>query len=57
MLSDLWDEKKRDSFPLSMKSKIYRLFEREKPVHKVLNGGKPADVFLRRKNKISGVLV
>ncbi|CAN1300484.1 Reticulon-like protein B1 [Linum perenne] len=40
-----------------MKSKIYRLFGRERPVHKVLGGGKPADVFLWRNKKIStGVL-
>ncbi|KAD6453236.1 hypothetical protein R6Q59_024813 [Mikania micrantha] len=36
-----------------MKSKIYRLFGREKPVHKVFGGGKPADVFLWRNKKIS----
>lgn len=38
---------------VSMKSKIYRLFGREKPVHKVFGGGKPADVFLWRNKKIS----
>ncbi|KAK9293350.1 hypothetical protein L1049_021342 [Liquidambar formosana] len=37
----------------AVKSKIYRLFGREKPVHKVLGGGKPADVFLWRNKKIS----
>ncbi|KAF8412178.1 hypothetical protein HHK36_000137 [Tetracentron sinense] len=43
--------------PSSMKSKIYRPFGREKPVHKVFGGGKPADVFLWRNKKISaGVL-
>ncbi|KAJ8768598.1 hypothetical protein K2173_022719 [Erythroxylum novogranatense] len=41
----------------SIKSKISRLFGREKPVHKVLGGGKPADIFLWRNKKISaGVL-
>ncbi|THG06740.1 reticulon-like protein B1 [Camellia sinensis] len=41
----------------SLKSKVFRLFGREKPVHKVLGGGKPADVFLWRNKKISaGVL-
>lgn len=35
------------------KAKVYRLFGREKPVHKVLGGGKPADVFLWRNKKIS----
>lgn len=39
----------------SMKSK--RLFGRERPVHQVFGGGKPADVFLWRNKKISaGVL-
>ncbi|KAF9667443.1 hypothetical protein SADUNF_Sadunf15G0023600 [Salix dunnii] len=41
----------------AVKSKVFRLFGREKPVHKVLGGGKPADVFLWRNKKISaGVL-
>ncbi|KAL8138889.1 hypothetical protein V2J09_004890 [Rumex salicifolius] len=40
--------------PSSLKSKINRLFGREKPVHKVLGGGKPADVLLWRNKKISG---
>ncbi|KAG6480329.1 reticulon-like protein B2 [Zingiber officinale] len=34
-------------------AKIYRLFGREKPLHTVLGGGKPADVFLWRNRKIS----
>ncbi|XP_010671578.2 reticulon-like protein B4 [Beta vulgaris subsp. vulgaris] len=37
----------------STSSKIYRLFGRQKPVHKVLGGGKPADVLLWRNKKIS----
>ncbi|XP_047340887.1 reticulon-like protein B1 [Impatiens glandulifera] len=37
----------------SLKSKVFRLFGREKPVHQVLGGGKPADVFLWRNKKIS----
>ncbi|KAK9743058.1 hypothetical protein RND81_03G214200 [Saponaria officinalis] len=37
----------------SVKTKISRLFGREKPVHQVLGGGKPADVFLWRNKKIS----
>ncbi|XP_006654676.1 reticulon-like protein B1 [Oryza brachyantha] len=41
----------------AVKAKIYRLFGREKPVHSVLGGGKPADLFLWRNKKISvGVL-
>ncbi|TYH10240.1 hypothetical protein ES288_A07G163300v1 [Gossypium darwinii] len=43
--------------PISVKAKIYRLFGRERPLHHVLGGGKPADVFLWRNKKISaGVL-
>ncbi|KAL2543696.1 Reticulon-like protein B2 [Forsythia ovata] len=50
--SDDEDEKKS-----SIKAKAYRLFGREKPVHKALGGGKPADVFLWRDKKVSaGVL-
>ncbi|KAI3829254.1 hypothetical protein L1987_03372 [Smallanthus sonchifolius] len=45
--------KKKHHDASSMKSKIYRLFGREKPVHKVFGGGKPADVFLWRNKKIS----
>ncbi|XP_061349830.1 reticulon-like protein B1 [Gastrolobium bilobum] len=41
----------------SIKDKVYRLFGREKPLHSVLGGGKPADVLLWRNKKISaGVL-
>ncbi|KAH0857342.1 hypothetical protein HID58_085603 [Brassica napus] len=48
--SDSDDEKKASS----IKTKIYRLFGREKPVHKVFGGGKPADIFLWRNKKVSG---
>ncbi|GLT25462.1 hypothetical protein SLA2020_416750 [Shorea laevis] len=51
------DSDHEKSSPSSVKSKIYRLFGRERPVHKVLGGGKPADIFLWRNKKISaGVL-
>ncbi|CAL5339958.1 unnamed protein product [Camellia sinensis] len=50
-------KKKPSSPPSSVKTKIFRLFGREKPVHKVFGGGKPADIFLWRNKKISaGVL-
>ncbi|CAN6443926.1 unnamed protein product [Victoria cruziana] len=50
--SDSDDDKKE-----SVKAAVYRLFGRQQPVHKVLGGGKPADVFLWRNKKISsGVL-
>ncbi|KAL5227248.1 hypothetical protein ABZP36_015513 [Zizania latifolia] len=39
------------------KAKVFRLFGRERPIHNVLGGGKPADVFLWRNRNISaGVL-
>ncbi|KQK03378.1 reticulon-like protein B1 [Brachypodium distachyon] len=39
------------------KAKMFRLFGREQPIHKVLGGGKPADVFMwRNKNISAGVL-
>nr|GLL28199.1 reticulon-like protein B3 [Ipomoea trifida] len=55
--SDSDDEKHKESPVEAVKAKIYRLFGREKPVHKVLGGGKPADIFLWRDKKVSaGVL-
>lgn len=55
--SDSDDERKKPSAPPPPKEeekpKIFRLFGRERPVHKVLGGGKPADVFLWRNKKIS----
>ncbi|KAH7511370.1 hypothetical protein ACOSP7_000912 [Xanthoceras sorbifolium] len=50
-------DSKKPVSPSSVKAKIFRLFGRERPVHQVLGGGKPADVFLWRNKKISaGVL-
>uniref|UniRef100_A0A8R7RAV9 Reticulon-like protein n=1 Tax=Triticum urartu TaxID=4572 RepID=A0A8R7RAV9_TRIUA len=48
------DDEGRSGSSSSVKAKIYRLFGREKPVHSVLGGGKPADLFLWRNKKISG---
>ncbi|KAF8113132.1 hypothetical protein N665_0056s0037 [Sinapis alba] len=48
------DDEKKPSSPSSLKSKVYRLFGRERPVHKVLGGGKPADIFMWKNKKISG---
>ncbi|XP_052207389.1 reticulon-like protein B5 [Diospyros lotus] len=53
--SDSDSEKKYKSH--SSKAKIHRLFGREKPVHVVLGGGKPADIFLWRDKKISGAVM
>ncbi|KAI4338695.1 hypothetical protein MLD38_023721 [Melastoma candidum] len=36
-----------------VKNKVFRLFGRERPVHTVLGGGKPADLLLWRDKKIS----
>jgi hypothetical protein len=52
--SESEDEKKSASSPSPVQSKNSRLFGREKPVHQVLGGGKPADVFLWRNKKVSG---
>lgn len=47
------EKEKKSSSSDSLKNKVYRLFGREKPLHNVLGGGKPADVFLWRNKKIS----
>ncbi|KAL1213919.1 Reticulon-like protein B3 [Cardamine amara subsp. amara] len=52
--SDSDDEKKKSESSSTLKTKIYRLFGREQPVHKVFGGGKPADIFLWRNKKVSG---
>lgn len=55
--SDSDDDKKEESTIEAVKNKVYRILGRDKPIHKVLGGGKPADVFLWRNKKISaGVL-
>nr|KJB19088.1 hypothetical protein B456_003G084400 [Gossypium raimondii] len=48
--SDSDDDKPSES---SIKDKVFRLFGREKPVHHVFGGGKPADILLWRNKKIS----
>lgn len=45
------------SEPSAVKAKIYRLFGRERPVHKVFGGGKPADLFLWRDKKVSATIL
>ncbi|CAA2934981.1 reticulon B5 [Olea europaea subsp. europaea] len=51
------DSEKKPASPSSVKAKIYRLFGRDKPVHKVFGGGKPADIFLWRNKKISAAVL
>jgi len=46
-----------DDSSTSFKSKVFRMFGREKPVHKIFGGGKPADVFLWRNKKVSGAVL
>ncbi|KAJ6794178.1 reticulon-like protein B4 [Iris pallida] len=51
------DSDEERSEPSDIKAKIYRLFGREQPVHKVLGGGKPADLFLWRDKKVSAAIL
>ncbi|KAG0454672.1 hypothetical protein HPP92_023634 [Vanilla planifolia] len=56
--SDSDDEKNhKSSSDSSLKSKIHRLFGREKPLHQVFGGGKPADLFLWRDKKASALVL
>ncbi|XP_076891707.1 reticulon-like protein B1 [Bidens hawaiensis] len=43
-----------DSKVSEIKSKVFRLFGRQKPVHHVFGGGKPADLLLWKDKKLSG---
>ncbi|KAL6493989.1 Reticulon-like protein B1 [Orobanche gracilis] len=47
------EPKKETTSPSPVKAKVFRLFGRENPVHKVFGGGKPADIFLWRNKKTS----
>ncbi|XP_047327284.1 reticulon-like protein B5 [Impatiens glandulifera] len=51
------DDDKKPSDHSSFEAKVFRLFGREKPVHKVLGGGKSADVLLWRDRKVSATVV
>ncbi|ESW15480.1 hypothetical protein PHAVU_007G075900 [Phaseolus vulgaris] len=44
-----------DDHAKASKSNVYRLFGREQPVHKVLGGGKPADILLWRNRRSTGI--
>ncbi|KAK8939349.1 Reticulon-like protein B2 [Platanthera guangdongensis] len=54
--SDSDDEKPKAS-DSSIKSKIHRLFGRERPVYQVLGGGKQADLFLWRDKKATATVL
>ncbi|KAK8938866.1 Reticulon-like protein B2 [Platanthera zijinensis] len=51
------DKSKLKPSQSSLKSKINRLFGRERPVHSVLGGGKPADIFLWKDKKASAAVL
>ncbi|GAA0164716.1 membrane traffic protein [Lithospermum erythrorhizon] len=52
------DDEDHHSFSMdSVKANVYRMFGREKPVHKVFGGGKAADIFLWREKKVTGSVV
>ncbi|GMI99641.1 reticulon 2, VIRB2-interacting protein 2, Reticulan like protein B2 [Hibiscus trionum] len=51
--SDSDDDKRSHAHKLPFKSKVYRLFGREKPLHQVLGAGKPADILLWRNKRVS----
>ncbi|GMH00468.1 hypothetical protein Nepgr_002307 [Nepenthes gracilis] len=48
------ETEKTTSAASTVTAKTYRLFGREKPIHQVLGGGKPADLVLWRNKKVSG---
>ncbi|CAI8604404.1 unnamed protein product [Vicia faba] len=49
------DSKKRPPKFASKVNSVYRLFGRDRPVHKVLGGGKPADILLWRNKRCTGM--
>ncbi|GAU32333.1 hypothetical protein TSUD_43750 [Trifolium subterraneum] len=46
---------KRPPLPASKANSVYRLLGRDRPVHMVLGGGKPADILLWRNKKLTGM--
>ncbi|KFK30707.1 hypothetical protein AALP_AA6G017300 [Arabis alpina] len=54
---DTDDSEKPDSPDPIINAPIYRMFGRERPIHMVLGGGKPADVLLWRDKKVTGGLL
>ncbi|XP_039126248.1 reticulon-like protein B2 [Dioscorea cayenensis subsp. rotundata] len=51
------DHEKSESSSSAIKAKIYHLFGREQPVHRVFGGGKAADVFLWRDKKATSMVL
>ncbi|KAE8733895.1 Reticulon-like protein B3 [Hibiscus syriacus] len=52
--SDSDDDKRSHGHKVPFKSKVYRLFGREKPLHQILGAGKSADILLWRNKRVSG---
>ncbi|KAK4486482.1 hypothetical protein RD792_009164 [Penstemon davidsonii] len=50
------DSEDEESSTTSFRSKVYGLFGEKKPVHTLLGGGKPADVFLWKDKKLSALV-
>ncbi|CAJ2629943.1 reticulon-like protein B1-like [Trifolium pratense] len=46
---------KKPPLPASKVNSVYRLLGRDRPVHMVLGGGKPADILLWRNKKLTGM--
>lgn len=51
------DHNKRPPPKTTGGSNVYRLFGRDQPVHKVLGGGKPADILLWRNKRSTGIVL
>ncbi|KAK7279888.1 hypothetical protein RJT34_24947 [Clitoria ternatea] len=53
--SDSDDDNHKKPLSNTPHSDVYRLFGRDQPIHKVLGGGKPADILLWRNRKCTGI--
>ncbi|KAG4395117.1 hypothetical protein GLYMA_20G163700v4 [Glycine max] len=51
------DHNKRPPPKTTGSTNVYRLFGRDQPVHKVLGGGKPADILLWRSRRSTGIVL
>ncbi|KAG5004947.1 hypothetical protein JHK82_028971 [Glycine max] len=51
------DHNNRPPPKTTVSNNVYRLFGRDQPVHKVLGGGKPADILLWRNRRSTGVVL
>ncbi|XP_010427652.1 PREDICTED: reticulon-like protein B7 isoform X1 [Camelina sativa] len=56
-LSSSDTDSEKPGSPVPINAPIYRMFGRERPIHMVLGGGKPADVLLWRDKKVTAGLL